>query len=376
MVDSVGNILNQLGGNSSGINTRQLVNDLVALERAPQDQRLDNREARLEAQISGIGYLRSAMSALQSALLPLANPETFDAKQAAIPDTNLMAITKLGANAVPGNYRLSIEQVAQSHSLSSGTFESLSAPLGQGTLNLRLGSWTGTGEERSFSADESKAGATIEIDSSNNTLAGVRDAINGAGLGVQASIVGQNGNYQLLLTSPTGATNELEITVDESSEAPGLAAFASENLEEHQSGRDAEMRVNGFLVSRESNTITDVIDGVEFDIFNAKAAHETNINIPAERSLAEAAIRNFVEAYNTFYTEMQKQVGFDVEEGTEGALRSDSMARNLMQSVRSMLSGAVPGIDNGFNTLANLGIRTQLDGTLQIVEDGDRKSVV
>src|SRR5690554_708913 len=200
MVDSVGNILNQIGGNSSGINTRQLVNDLVALERAPQDQRLDNREARLEAQISGIGYLRSAMGELQSALLPLASADTFDAKQVAIPDTNLMGITKLGADAVPGNYRLRIEQVAQSHSLSSGTFESLSAPLGEGTLNLRLGSWA---DEGGFSADENKAGATIEIDSSNNTLAGVRDAINGAGLGVQASIVGQDGNYQLLLTSPT-----------------------------------------------------------------------------------------------------------------------------------------------------------------------------
>lgn len=372
MVDSVGNILNQIGGNSSGINTRQLVNDLVALERAPQDQRLDNREARLEAQISGIGYLRSAMSALQSALLPLANPETFDAKQAAIPDTNLMAITKLGANAVPGNYRLRIEQVAQSHSLSSGTFESLSAPLGEGTLNLRLGSWTGEGEERSFSADESKAGATIEIDSSNNTLAGVRDAINAAGLGVQASIVGQDGNYQLLLTSPTGETNELEITVDEASGAEGLAAFASENLVEHQSGRDAVMTVNGFEVRRDSNTITDVIDGVEFDIFNANPGEEINISISADHSLAEAAIRDFVEAYNAFQAEMKNQVGFNVEEGTEGALRSDAMARSLMQTVRSMLSGPVSGIDSGFNTLANLGIRTQLDGTLEIVEDGSR----
>src|SRR5690625_4716163 len=119
MVDSVGNILNQIGGNSSGINTRPLVDDLVALERAPQDQRLDNREARLEAQISGIGFLRSALSELQNAMLPLANPETFDAKQTAIPDTNLLGITKLDVNAVPGTYRLRIDQVAQSHSVRS-----------------------------------------------------------------------------------------------------------------------------------------------------------------------------------------------------------------------------------------------------------------
>lgn len=367
MVDSVGNILNQIGGNSSGINTRQLVDDLVALERAPQDQRLDNREARLEAQISGIGFLRSALSELQNAMLPLANPETFDAKQTAIPDTNLLGITKLDVNAVPGTYRLRIDQVAQSHSVSSAVFDSLSAPLGQGTLNLRLGSWA---EDGTFSADANKAGATIEIDSSNNTLAGVRDAINASGLGVQASIVGSEGDYQLLLTSPTGARNELEITVDETAGAEGLAAFASENLTEHQKGRDAVMTVNGFQVTRDSNTVTDVIDGMTFDIFNANPDEEININISADHRLAEEAIRNFVEAYNTFQVEMQKQVGFNVEEGTEGALRSDSMARNLIQSVRSMISATVPGIDSGFNTLANLGIRTQLDGTLQIVEDG------
>src|SRR5690625_6840295 len=78
------------------------------------------------------------------------------------------------------------------------------------------------------------------------------------------------------------------------------------------------------------------------------------IDISADHRLADEAIRNFVEAYNTFQVEMQKQVGFYVEEGTEGALRSDSMARNLIQSVRSMISATVPGIDSGFNTLANL----------------------
>ncbi|MDQ2077348.1 flagellar filament capping protein FliD [Marinimicrobium sp. ABcell2] len=370
MVDSVGNILNQIGGNSSGINTRQLVDDLVKLERAPQDQRLDAREERLEAQISGIGMLRSAMDELQTALGPLADPETFDAKQAAIPNTNLMAISKLGADSVPGNYRLRIEQVAQSHSVSSGAFESLNAPIGEGSLTLRLGGW----ENESFTVDPSKTGATINIDSSNNTLAGLRDAINKSGIGVQASIVGKEGSYQLLLTSPTGATNELEITAEETPGEPGLAAFNfntdSQNLTQHQQGLDAIMTLNGFQVTRDSNTITDVIDGVEFDIFNSNPNEEININITADRSTAEEAIRNFVEAYNIFQKEMSKLTGFNSEEGTEGALRNDSLARNLMQTVRGMMGSAVPGIEDGFNTLASLGIRTKLNGSLEIVENG------
>src|SRR5699024_9409225 len=160
--------------------------------------------------------LRVGLGEAKNEVLPVAKPGTFGAKQTAIPDTNLLSITKLDVKAVPGTYRLRIDQVDQSHSASSSVFDYLSAPLGQGTLNLRLGSWA---EDGTFSADANRAGATIEIDSSNTTLAGVRDAINASGLGVQASIVGSEGDYQLLLTSPTGARNELEITVDETAGA-------------------------------------------------------------------------------------------------------------------------------------------------------------
>lgn len=372
MVDSVGNILNQLGG-GSGINSRALVNDLVNLERAPQEQRLDSRQQKLESQISGLGMLRSAMGELESSLAVLGDKDTFNAKQVAIPDTSLIAVSKLEADAVPGNYRLEVEQVAQSQSLSSGTYASMDSAVGEGSLTLQFGDWDAT--QTGFTVDPDAAGATIEIDASNNSLSGLRDAINDADTGVQASIVGTEGNYQLLLTSPTGATKELQITAAETAGQEGLASFnfneTAQNLTQQQEGLDAIMKVNGLQVTRSTNTITDVIDGVEFDIFNSSLTEEVSINISADRSLAETAVRDFVEAYNTFQEEAQRLTGNEVDEEGAGSLRNDSLAGNLLRSIQSQIGGAVPGIEDGFNSLANLGIRTrQSDGSLQIVEDG------
>lgn len=367
-----GNIVNQLGG-GSGIDTRSLVDQLVELERAPTENRLDRREERLEAQISDLGQLRSTIDDLQAAVEPLANKDVFNAKSVAVPDTNLLAINQIQPDAVAGDFRLRVDQVAQSQSLSSAGFQSLDASVGEGSLTLRLGSFSA--DLASFTPDPDAQGATIEIDQSNNSLTGLRDAINNAGIGVQASIVGEEGNFQLLVTGPTGATNEVEITATEDPVQPGLAAFnfneTTQNLTQLQEGLDAIVQVNGLQVTRSSNNLTDVIQGVDIDLFNADPTEIINISISDDKSVAEQSIRDFVEAFNNFVEKAEELTSFNREDGTEGSLRNDPTVRNLLSSVRGALSGAVPGIEGDFNVLASVGIRTNRDGTLQIVEDGN-----
>src|SRR5690606_35021246 len=108
----------------------------------------------------------------------------------------------------------------------------------------------------------------------------------------------------------------------------------------------------------------------EFDIFNSSTTETVSINISADKSIAENSIREFVDTYNAFLKEVEKLVGFNEELGEYGSLRQDPLAKNLLQTVRSMMTGSVAGITGGFNSLATLGIRTELDGTLKIVENG------
>ena len=371
---TIGNDIINTIGSGSGINSSQLINDLVEINDLPQQQRLDSRETLLDAQISDYGMLRSAMSELEASIAQLSSADTFDAKAVSIPDTSLLALTKLDSSAAAGNYQIKVEQVAQSQSLSSGGYASADAEIGTGELTLRFGAWNGALD--AFTVDAEKTGASITIDETNNTLEGLRDAINDADIGVQASVVSDGGQYRLLLTSPSGASNELEISVAEDGVVPGLGDFAfaesGQSLTQQQEGLNARLRVNGLQVERDSNNITDVIQGLEFDIFSASTSESVSISISADRTLAETAIRDFVAAYNTFLGETEKLVGYNEETEEYGSLRSDSLANNMVDSVRSFLGAAVPGIGAGFTNLANLGIQTRLDGTLEINEDPDR----
>jgi flagellar hook-associated protein 2 len=365
------NIISKLS-TSSGVDNAALITQLVDASKAADVARLTSKQATLEAQISDYGLMRSAISKLETSIKAVSNPDTFNAKSVSLPDTSLLGITKLEAKAAAGEYKLKVEQIAQAQSLSSGTFSSIDTPIGKGKLVIRFGEWDqppGT-----FTANTTKAGDTITIDDSNNSLTGLRDAINSAGLGIQASIVGEEGSYRLLITSPSGAKNEIEITATEEDGSTGLNSFnfnqTDRALTQEQEGRDALVRVNGLLLTRASNHITDVIEGLEFDLFNASTSEVVSINITHDRAGAELAIRDFVAAYNTFLSETKKLIGYDEENAKFGSLRQDPLSKGLMNSIRSMLATPVAGLASDFSTLGSMGIRTQLDGSLQIVEDG------
>lgn len=367
------NIVHTLGG-GSGIDTQNLVEQLVELQQAPDKQRLDKREELLDTQISDFGLLRSALSDLESAVAALSNKDTFNAKSVSIPDSSLLSLTKINPSAAPGSYKLQIDQVAQAQTLNLGGFTSLSDEIGTGTLTFRFGDWDSG--ETTFSVNANKTGAEIVIDETNNTLQGLRDAINEADIGVQASIVSNGGTYTLLLSAPSGANNELEIVATEDVGNPGLANFeyqvGNTAMTRTQEGLDAILFLNGVQVNRDTNTITDVIEGLEFDIFNSSTTEVINLSITADKSFAETAIRDFVDAYNTFLESIEKLVDYDAEKDAYGSLRNDSLSNSLIDSVRNFLGASVPGIEDGFTILANVGVRTKLDGTLEIVEDANQ----
>lgn len=357
-------------GTGSGIDTNKLADQLTEASKMVQSERLTTKKTLLETQISDFGLLRSSLSKLETAAAALGSTDTFNAKSLSIPDTKLMSITKLEAKAAAGNYQLKIEQVAQSQSMSSGTFSALNAPVGKGTLTIRLGEWNAG--LTTFGVDSTKTGATITIDDTNNSLTGLRDAINKADIGVSASIVSDGGSFKLLLTASSGAKNEIEITAVEDPAALGLASFnfnqTTRSLTQQQEGLDAMVRVNGLLVNRESNQIKDVVEGLEFDLFAASASETISVTIAEDKSIAETTIRDFVAAYNTFKTEAEKLTGFDNELKDYGSLHRDPLAKNLMQGIRNILSSSVAGLSGGFSSLSNLGIRTELDGSLKITE--------
>lgn len=368
------NIISSLGA-GSGIDTQTLVKDLVAIERQPVEQRLDKRQTLLEAQISGYGALKGGLSDFQSLMKPLTNAETFSARNVSFTESTAVTPTKVDANAVTGNYQVEVMSLARVQSLSTASMADAQAEMATGTLNIRFGSWDAG--LTTFSPNANKDGLQIQVDANNNTLEGIRDAINATDSGIQASIIPDGGEFRLMLSSPTGETQALEITVDQDAGATGISlstlAFneTTKSLTQNQAAQDARVKINGLEVRRPTNEVADVIPGLEFSLNRASPDEIINFSITEDKATGEQAVRDFVAGFNDFFKFASDLTGYSRDEENQlvrGDLATDSIAKTMVNRMREILVSAVPGVQGQQASLAMIGIRTELDGTLSINE--------
>jgi flagellar hook-associated protein 2 len=383
-------IISSLGA-GSGINTTSLVTQLVEIEKAPREERLDSTEEKLEAQISAYGTLQSSLSELQGVLDPLSDNDTFNARSVAFPDTDVITPNSVDAGAQTGTYQIEVVDVAQSQSLATGAYADKDEALNEaGTLTISFGTWTydedadpgadadADQDPYSFATNDARAALNITVEASDS-LQDIADKINAEDADVQASVLLVDGQYQLLLTAPSGADNALRVSSDDATkgDSTGLSVFEYNETEhsqvtETQQAQDAELLVNGLTVYRETNEIDDVIQGFNFSLNKAEPGTSFTFTVSEDTSAAEQAIRDFVEAYNLFYETAQNLVGYSTDENNQtvrGDLATDGTAKALVNQIRDTIGALVPGIEDGFTALTNVGIRTELDGTLSIDED-------
>lgn len=380
MIDN--NIIQSLGA-GSGIDTKSLVTQLVDIEKAAPQGRIDTRRELTETRISDFGLLSSALSTLKDAAAALVDPEALFSKSASFTESDALVPVELDTDVQPGSYTFSVDQVAQSHTLAFGGFSSESDTVGEGTLSFSFGNYSRTGGviDGAMTLNADKASVDITIDSTNNTLEGIRDAINDADMGVTASIIFDGANYNLSIVSESGADNEIQIDVTESG-AAGLSAlqFDESNITaDAQAGQNAIVSLNGITgIERSSNSIDDIVDGLKIDILQEMADGESvTITVTDDKTFAEDNVRNFVDAYNAFLeavdpifgsTEVENEDG--ETETVRGSLANDGLAKSLLSQIRSVIASSIPGLeDSNFTSLTNIGIRTELDGTLSIDED-------
>ena len=385
-------IIRSLGA-GSGIDTTSLVSQLVEIERAPEENRLDSKKETLDAQISAYGTLKSSLSELQSFLEPLADNDTFNSRAVSFPDSDIITPNSVEAGAQTGTYQIEVESVAQSQSLATGAYADKDEALGEsGTLTISFGTWGYVADDThlpadadsnqdpdSFTVNADRAALNITVEASDS-LEDLADKINAEDSGIQASVLLVDGQYQLLMTAPSGENNALRISSDDATkgDSTGLSVFEFQEGEhsqviETQQGADAELKVNGLTVFRETNEIDDIIQGFNFSVNKAESGTSMTFTVEEDTSIADQAIRDFVDAYNLFYEASQNLVGYSQDEETnetvKGDLASDGTAKTLINRLRSSIGSTIPGVDDGFTALTNIGIRTELDGTLSIDED-------
>ncbi len=350
-------------GIGSGLDVAGLVNKLVAAEGEPVLNRLNTREAKLQAQLSALGSVKSALSTFKGALANLTNVSSFQKRTATSSNTELFTVA-LAGTPVAGSYDVEVTHLAQAHKLTSTTFAEASSSVGTGTLTFQFG-------------DPTKPAQTVTITDENNSLTGVRDAVNAADIGVRASIVNGDSGYQLVFSAEnTGTDNSLRISVEESpadgtnTDMNGLSRLAynadAYNMTEVAAAQNAVVKIDGIQVTRATNTISDAIAGVTLTLKKAEVGTKAALNVNLDKNSASTAVEGFVNAFNSLVGTFNQLSGYNAETKQGGILIGDSSLRGVLSQLRGVMGSPVGGLDGAYRALADLGIKTQADGSLEL----------
>lgn len=345
-------------GIGSGLDIESLVSQLVAAEGQAPLSRLSTKEASLQANLSAFGSLKSALTNFQTAVSGLSTQSSFASKNASSSNTDLFT-TSASTAAIQGQYDIEIEQLAQAAKLSTndGAFTDVSDVIGTGSLSINFGT-------ESFS---------IDITEDNSTLTGIRNAINNAddNPGVTATIIASDNGPRLVISSDDpGSANTITTVATDNDAGDGNDLTRLNSLElnvNSQSAKDAIIYVDGLKVTRNSNSFSDVIDGVTFNLVKAEDDTIETLTISRDDSQAESKVNAFIKAYNTLAATIGQLSSYDADTGSAGQLLGDSTLRSVQTQIRQAISGAVPGLD--FGTLAEIGITTDENNQLVLDED-------
>ncbi|WP_354624016.1 flagellar filament capping protein FliD [Psychromonas sp. MME2] len=204
----------------------------------------------------------------------------------------------------------------------------------------------------------------------------MRDAINEGDYSVSASIVNDGTNYRLVLTNKeTGEANGIELTVQDddgnNQDGTGLSRFTysetTKNAEQTAAAQDAKIIMNGITISRASNEISNVIEGVTLNLNGETEIGKTvTLKINKDTSKVEEQIQAFVDNYNSTILKMNELTKAGGVGDSDGILNGDSTIRNIQSQMRSVLNTSVDHIQGSVKSFADLGILTNRDGTLSL----------
>jgi flagellar hook-associated protein 2 len=367
---SLGSIYNAYpNGRPSGLPT-DIVDQLVQVKQYQLLTPIEQDIADATARKDNYSRLNDQLINLYNSVSSLTESSAFEEKIASSTDENV-ATADASASAHAGSYSLTVTQIAKAHHLIIGVDDSNnSTGVTQGISDADDADLIADGVTLSFYHNGTQYSYTTDSDTSLNDLA---QMISNDDNGVYASVLNigteDNPQYVLSLTSEDTGEGIKEITTDSSGTSRGvnlsgsLFTTGSTEQENAQNGQNALFNINGVNYSRSSNEISDIISGLTIQIVNTGS---TTIDISLDIDSIADNIASFVNAYNAFDTFMDENASYDLENKEAGPLLGDSIARGVQNSIRSILSGIVPGTSsNKYQYLSQIGIQFSDDGSLE-----------
>ncbi|SFN63721.1 flagellar hook-associated protein 2 [Izhakiella capsodis] len=358
-------------GIGSGLDLSTLLDKITTAEKGALKP-ITNQQTTYTAKLTAYGTLKSALTSFQTANTALSSAALFSATTANSSSTAFSATTS--ADATPGKYTINVNHLAQAQSLTSAT---------KNSLTDNIGTTTSSGT-RTITIQQANGNDPIDISlsDSNTTLTGVRDAINNAKAGINASIIKVgDASYRLSITAnDTGSANAMTISVSGDDTLKSFIGYDGRNTDETKGltqsvgAQNASLTVNNISIDSASNTLSDALQGVSLTLNDITSGNQT-LTITKDTTKASTAITNWVNAYNslqdtfsslTQYTAVDP--GASSQSANNGALLGDSTLRTIQTQLKSMLTNA--SSTSSYKTLSQIGITSDpTSGKLNIDND-------
>ena len=386
-------------GVTSGLQTDSLISAIMAQESLGV-QRLQDKQTQNTNRSAALNTMRTQLESLTVSMASLY--DSFNKRTVTSTDADSTYVTATATGATNGSYEVKVSQVATSAKLSSTMASGEPTNLAVADPNAAIL----TSSSGSF-AVQGTDGVVKTFQLGNNSLNGLRDAINASGAGVTASIVntGKGTNpYQLVLTAKDTTTGNTATGTGVTGGKVTLAAIANQDssattvvdslgissgtitgtfadptglsggLSSSGSniGQDALFSINGIEMTRQSNIVDDAVDGVTFTLQKGDTSNATTLTVAQDKTSASTAMQDVITKYNAIITTYKSATQTTKDsEGvtiTPGVLTNDVVARSIISQIRSVMSGSPEGLSDSatYKSTSQLGLKTNVDGTLSL----------
>ena len=353
---------NSIFGINSNLDTGGIIDNLITLQSQPITI-VQAKRALEEAKLLSFQDLKNRLQSFKSVVNTLNTESRFLSTNGTFSnnsstDTNKVATLATTSAASSGTFSLVVNNLARETKLLSNGFESTSTNVETGVLKLTVGSSV----------------TQITIDNSNNTLEGIRLAINNSGANIQANFLNDGSATDpvklVISATKTGVDNAISVSL--SSQLFGAGQQHAMTFTEAQTAQNASFILDGVAVTKANNTVTDVISGATLQL---ESAGSGIITLSADEDAIKEKIQNYVDGFNEIMQHLNKELALTESTGETGVLFANFTVQNLQQKLREIITDKVIGISGNFDYLSQIGIRTQSDGTLTI-NDGDLSTAI
>jgi flagellar hook-associated protein 2 len=325
-------------GIATGLDTSAIISQLMTIKRLPI-VRLEERKSLFEQQKTALSDLETKLKALQDAVAALDTANEFAALSATSSNEDMVSVTA-SSLAAPGTYDIVVSSLATHQKDVSQGFSGLIDNVGTGSITITVG-----GEV-----------TQINLTEPVNTLTDLRDAINDAGAGVNASILNDGSDttpYRLILTSAESGS-DAAFSADMSGLSGGTAPVMS-NL---TTAADASFTIDSIPVTSSSNSVTEAITGLTIQLHAADENTTTTVAIATDPEGIQAKVQTMVDAYNDLFTYI------DTQSQENSTLRGHPSLRTISTRLQSLFTLPLTGSESDYSIFAQVGIRQGEGGLL------------